>query len=66
MNFINYYILRKRYTISDLVNPKAILTEQDRHAVKVLIVDDEEFIYVDSLRRAGFMQSTRMRLKKSM
>lgn len=54
MNFINYYILRKRYTISDLVNPKAILTEQDRNAVKVLIVDDEEFTYEDSLRRAGF------------
>ena len=54
MNIFKYYILRKRYTISDLVNPKALLSEQDRQAVKVLIVDDEEFTYVDSLRRVGF------------
>lgn len=54
MNLFKYYILRKRYTISDLVNPKALLSEQDRHSVKVLIVDDEEFTYEDSLRRAGF------------
>ena len=54
MNCFDYYILRKRYTIADLINPKASLSKKDRQSIKVLIVDDDEFMYEDSLRRVGF------------
>lgn len=54
MNMFDYYILKKRYSITDLVNPKSLLSELDRNAIKVLIVDNEEFMYEESLRRLGF------------
>lgn len=54
MNKFDYYILKKRYSITDLVNPKTLLSERDRNSIKVLIVDNEDFVYENSLRRLGF------------
>ena len=54
MNFFKYYILRKRYTISDLQDPRTALNATDRNLVKILIVDDDVFNHEDRLRRLGF------------
>lgn len=54
MNFFKYYILRQRYQITDLQDPRTVLTATDRNKVKILIVDDDVFNHEERLRRLGF------------
>ena len=54
MNWFDYYILKRRYTIANLHDPKAALSEEDRGLVKILIIDDNYFEKKENLHNLGF------------
>lgn len=54
MNWFEYHILKRRFTIANLHDPKAILSKKDRNVVRILIIDDNDFERQDQLRRLGF------------
>ena len=44
----------KIYSIQDLNTPSQKLHSNYRDKVKIVFIDDEDFIYIDDLRRSGF------------
>ena len=54
MNWFDYHILKRRYTIANLHDPKAALSEEDRGLVKILIIDDKDFEKKENLHNLGF------------
>jgi len=46
--------LGKFYSIQDLNTPSQKLHSNYRDKVKIVFIDDEDFIYIDDLRRSGF------------
>src|SRR5690554_2440279 len=47
----------KLYTTKDLNTPRRKMVSAYRSMINVVIVDDEEFVYLEELRRSGFSLS---------
>lgn len=48
------FTIGKRYTINDLKTAELLIKPIQRENVKILIIDDEDFLYEEELRSRGF------------
>ena len=44
----------KRYTIKDLNTPSRKIKSASRDRFKIAIIDDEDFVFLEELRKSGF------------
>lgn len=59
MNWFLHKVLRQKYTIKDLSDPRSVLKEIDKSKIKILFIDDEDFLYEKELKNLGYYIQTK-------